>query len=464
MAMSLRDAVPAPALCGNLDAAGVAERDLAAFARQEADRLQVPGYAISVFDRARTIQVVGGITSIEDPLPVTPGTLFRVASLTKLLVSTAAAVLAVEDLLDLDAPVRRYVPTFQLADRLATDRVTLRHTLSHSGGWQDLMHAGDVASLDEAIASLAGCRALVQPGQAWSYSNSGFVVAGRVLELVAASTFEQVIHDLLLAPLGMADSTFDRGEIVTRRVAQGHVEKDGALGVVHAWDDPLWSHPSVGLAASLRDMTKLVYAHANPAGRSAGRPLVSPEGLRLTHREQTDEGDLGLPWFVANLGGITLLTMGGGMLGCGSYVGLAPAVGSGFAILTNAAGHAFDRSVSGWLTRRMLGVEDRVHGRDSEQSALRKYEGTYVGSYQTLHVQASRGGLIINTQRTGPGPGGTAGQPPPAGPRRVQFYGADRIVEADPERNYVRGRFLRSPDGAISLLRFPAVLHVRIPI
>jgi CubicO group peptidase (beta-lactamase class C family) len=460
--MSKENSNGATGFIGDRDMPGLAavtEEDLTVFAMQQADRLHVPGYAISVFDRTRAVQVLGGITSIEDPLPITPSTLFRVASLTKPLVATAVVLLHVEGLLDLDTPIRKYLPEFRLADKLATDQVTLRQVLSHTGGWDDLMHAGDVASLDEAIASLGRCHTLAPPGGAWSYCNSGFVVAGRVLEVVAASSFERVISDLLLEPLDMADSTFNLGEIVTRRVAQGHFLKDGAQAVVHRWDDPLWGHPSVGLATSLQDMTKFIRAHANPATGGEGRPMVSPEALRLTHAPQTDDRELGLPWHIAELGGTTLITHGGNMLGCGSFVGLVPAMGCGFVILDNSGGHAFDRAMNGWLTRRMFRIQDRVRGSESEPSALREYEGTYVGSYQTLHVYANGGGLMISTERTGPGPGGTAGQPPPAGPRQTEFYGRDRIVESDPERNDVRGRFLRGSDGAISMLRFPSVLH-----
>jgi CubicO group peptidase (beta-lactamase class C family) len=425
------------------------------------EELGVPGAAVAVLSATGQISISLGVTSVENPLPITSSTRFRVASLTKSVLATALGRLHEQGVLSLSEPIRWYLPDLDLQDRLARDQVTLRDVLSHRGGWQDTLNAGRAASLEAAVRELASCAPLTPHGRQWSYCNSGYVLAGRVLEVRTGIPFERAIQQLVLDPVGMLDSTFDVGDMITRRTAIGHNLVAGRARVVRPWDDPGWSHPSVGLGTTLDDLARFVSLHVNGAYGRDGARVLEPETTALLHRPQTDDGMIALPWFHAEIDGVRLLTMGGGMLGCGTYLAMAPDLGLGIVILTNAAGHAFDRRVAAWILREALGIEDAVVPVELGFERLREFEGRYRGSYQELDVRADAGGLVLSATRTGIGVGGATGQPPVAGPRHVRFYADDRIVELGPDRSYVRGDFIRDADGRVALLRFPAVIHVR---
>lgn len=439
----------------------VDEEALRAVAHAALEELAVPGAAIALFTETQRLSVSLGVTSVEDPLPVTPSTRFRVASLTKAVVATALARLHEQGVLGLSEPLRRYLPELELQDPLARDQVTLRDVLSHRGGWRDVLAAGPAASLEEAVGALAACPPLTPHGQLWSYSNSGYVLAGRALEVCARMPFEQAVRQLVLDPADMGDSTFDLGDMITRRAAIGHTVAGGRARVVRPWDDPTWSHPSVGLGTTPDDLVRFLSLHVDAGRVRGGARVLEADTAALLHRPQTADREIALPWFHAEIDGVRLLTMGGGMLGCGTYLAMAPDFGLGIVVLTNAAGHAFDRRISAWILRETLGIEDRVAPGEIDPDRLREFEGRYRGSYQELDLRAAAGGLVVSTTRTGVGVGGATGQPPVAGPRLVRFHADDRIVEDDPDRNYMRGSFIRDADGRVALLRFPAVLHAR---
>src|SRR6185436_13726643 len=96
----------------------------------------VPAVALGVIKDGKLEMRSLGVTSVEDPRPVTDDTMFELASLSKTFNATAAMTLVERGKLDLDAPVRRYVPGFRLKDERASAALTLRHLLTHTGGWE----------------------------------------------------------------------------------------------------------------------------------------------------------------------------------------------------------------------------------------------------------------------------------------------------------------------------------------
>src|SRR5215218_11215946 len=95
----------------------------------------VPGVALGVLFDGEEETAGLGVTSIENPLEVTPDTLFQIGSIAKTYLAVAAMRLVERGELDLDAPVRRYIPDFRLSDEHVAARVTTRHLLTHTGGW-----------------------------------------------------------------------------------------------------------------------------------------------------------------------------------------------------------------------------------------------------------------------------------------------------------------------------------------
>lgn len=132
---------------------------------------------------------------------------------------------------DLDEPVRTYVPELRLRDEDVSARVTVLQLLNHTAGWAgDLMD--DTGDGDDALARYVALMADIEQvtplGATVSYNNASLSLAGRVIEKVTGQTFEQAIRDLLFEPLGLTNSSFFANEIMTRRFAVGHhLEPDG---------------------------------------------------------------------------------------------------------------------------------------------------------------------------------------------------------------------------------------------
>src|SRR5438552_18718621 len=95
----------------------------------------VPGVAIGILHEGDEDIAAYGVTNIEHPLPVDADTLFQIASITKTITATIVMRLVERGALDLDAPVRRYIPEFRVRDEYAPSRATLPHPRPHPGGW-----------------------------------------------------------------------------------------------------------------------------------------------------------------------------------------------------------------------------------------------------------------------------------------------------------------------------------------
>jgi len=99
------------------------------------ERHAVPGAALGIYDGGVEHTEGFGVTSVENPLPVDPDTLFQIGSITKTVTATTIMVLSERGMLDLDEPVRNYLPELRLADEEVARKVTTAHLLTHLGGW-----------------------------------------------------------------------------------------------------------------------------------------------------------------------------------------------------------------------------------------------------------------------------------------------------------------------------------------
>ena len=98
-------------------------------------RLPIPGLSVGVWHAGNEQANGFGVTSVENPLPVTPDTLFQTGSISKTFTATALMMLQEAGKIDFDSPIRAYLPDFRLRDEDVAARVTIKHLLTHTGGW-----------------------------------------------------------------------------------------------------------------------------------------------------------------------------------------------------------------------------------------------------------------------------------------------------------------------------------------
>ena len=283
--------------------------------------LEVPGAAVGVI-AGDDVQCGGfGITNVAHPLQVTSETLFQIGSITKTFTGTLLMQRVEASTLDLDAPIRSILPSFRVADEETSERATVRHLLTHTGGW-----VGDVFedtgsgrdALECYVAEMARLDQLAPLGDVWSYNNAGFAVAGRLLEVLSDAPYAQVLRDRLLSPLGVRTCFLGCGPMMTERFAVGHSIGPNGPTVARPWPLPASVDPVGGIACDIRDL--LVYArfHLGDGTTPDGTRLLARATLESMHAPAVHVWGnefWGLPFSVAEQAGVRIVSHGGGTVG-----------------------------------------------------------------------------------------------------------------------------------------------------
>ena len=194
-----------------------------AYLRSQVDSA-FPGATIAVGYRDSVVLLAAvGHYGADDKRPVTTETIYDLASLTKVIGLTTAAMMLVDSgKLDLDAPVQRYVPAFQGVNK---DRVTIRHLLTHSSGmpaWRPLY--AEAKTREEALALIDTTALLKQPGDTFVYSDLGAITLAQAVEAITGQRLNDFLDARLFGPLGMTSTRFLPPESWRNRIAP--TEKD----------------------------------------------------------------------------------------------------------------------------------------------------------------------------------------------------------------------------------------------
>ena len=189
----------------------------------------IPGVALGILESGRVTLRGFGVTSVEDPLPITDHTVFPIASISKTFAATAMMRLVEQGKVDLRAPVRTYLPDFRVQDEAVSRDVTIWNLLTHSSGWEGQVSGPDRGeeTLKHFVSTIGELMQLAPPGAAWSYNNAGFSVAGRVIETVTGTSINAAIRDLVFKPLGLTHAGTTTGEFIATGLPLGHFNRGG---------------------------------------------------------------------------------------------------------------------------------------------------------------------------------------------------------------------------------------------
>jgi len=349
----------------------VSQEALARFVEATAGDLGIPGAAVGVWADGRESFACHGVTSTANPLSVDKDTLFVLGSVTKTFTATTLMRLAAEGKVELEAPVRRYVPELKLADEQAAAQVTVLNLLNHTSGlgWAILADTGEGDdALAANVAKLAELELVAPPGTGAFYSQDGYNLAGRVVEKVTGLTYERAVASLVLEPLGLSHSFFALGDVITRRFCVGHNKgEDGTLSIARLWKHYRSNNPGAGLASSVSDLIRWARFHLGD-GRAGDGERILPAEMLHRMREPTvalrgsSLGDaIGICWFLRDIGGVR--TAGHGGSANGQFADLLTVPERDFAVvaLSNQGpdGIPFNHAVIRWALQAYLGVTDR---------------------------------------------------------------------------------------------------------
>ena len=229
MALALTLAVQSPlfaqAKVGPAEGYAATAKALDALIREQVEDKRLPALSIALVDDGRIVWAEGfGHADPKTKKAATAETVYRVGSVSKLFTDIAVMRLVEKGLVDLDAPVTRYLPNFQPKNPFKKP-ITLRHLMAHRSGLVRESPVGSYfdpkePSLEKTIASLNDTTLLHEPGTKTKYSNAGVSVVGRVLEVLRKEPFVSSLRRDLLVPLGMESSNFAPTPAIRDRLAK----------------------------------------------------------------------------------------------------------------------------------------------------------------------------------------------------------------------------------------------------
>ncbi|MBL1075679.1 beta-lactamase family protein [Nocardia sp. 2] len=375
------------------------------------DANAIPGFVAGVYHSGEQIVVAHGTANVTTGAAMGADTGFLFGSVTKVLTTTMVLQQVERGLLDLDAPVVKYLPDFALNVPGAADKILVRHLISHTNGIDADLYFPDAEGRDavrryvEGLATAGGT--LFEPGEQVSYSNGGMIVAGRLLEVVTGLPFSELIDREIYQPVGMTDSSTSAEQAILRSTAIGHfpnpetmvAEPTRMFTLPQTWG-PAGGTP-IGTVADL-----LTFGRTHLAGG------VSPSGTRVFSAEsaalmQRVSGDMvspnvppmGLGWVRYPFGDTTVLAMSGASPGGVSILCVVPEFDLVFTAFGNTPGAVMlQDQLLQWLLREHLGVE--IPTLITESAAdfdLTPYAGTYRSDQLRIDISVVDGTLEERT-------------------------------------------------------------------
>ncbi|WP_018759258.1 serine hydrolase [Paenibacillus terrigena] len=353
------------------------------FIEQQMKLWNVPGLAVAVIKDQEIIMTEGfGYRDVEAGLEVKPETLFAIGSTTKAFTAVAAGILVDEGKIDLDVPVKQYLPHFKMYDSLATERVTLRDMLCHRTGLprHELMHYNSSFTREEVIERLQ----YLEPNQdfrsGWQYQNIMYMIVGYVVGQRLGTTWEQAVQDKILNPLQMNVSNFsveysqkqpnyalpymDQGDML-QRIPFRNIDLMGPAGSINS---------------NLMDMAKWVMLLLNK-GVHQGQQIISESSLAEVFKphmptdswitKETPMSCYSLGWSIEPYRGHQVLHHGGGIDGFTAEVAFSPDENMGIVIFANKNGSPLPLILRHNLFDRLLGLDEidwsgRIRGTGKE--------------------------------------------------------------------------------------------------
>jgi CubicO group peptidase (beta-lactamase class C family) len=216
-----------------------------------------PGMAVIAIHKGKTVfHGARGMANIELNVPLSANTVFRLGSITKQFTCAAVLMLEEQGKLSIDDPLSRYLPSFP------TDgaQVTLRQLMSHTAGLNNYTNNHETmekriqvpVSIEEMLKLFSKEPMLFSPGEQMQYSNTGYVLLGKIIEDVSGVSYKEFIENEIFKPLGMSSSFYGGRQIVKNRAMGYSLDETGVVNA--SVIDMSWPHAAGALISNVKDL------------------------------------------------------------------------------------------------------------------------------------------------------------------------------------------------------------------
>jgi CubicO group peptidase (beta-lactamase class C family) len=331
-----------------LDAANWTTR-LGELARQA----RVPGAALGIWTDGQEILAACGVLNRATRARVSTDSVFQVGSITKLWTASMIMQLVDEGQLSLDTTVAQALPGLRLGADLA-DQVTVAHLLTHTSGIDGDIFT-DTGRGDDCVARYVGlldqASSAFPPGAAYSYCNSGWVLLGRMIEVLDGRSWDDSLAERLCVPLELAQTVTLPEQAILYRAAVGH-RRGGAR--VRVWGLPRSIGPAGLITATPHDLLTFARFHLDAGLAPDGKRLLSEASVTAMQQPRAAIPDfaspgaaIGLGWRVDRWDGRAIIGHDGDTVGQSAYLRIDPQARVAACLLTNSG-------QSGWLYRAVF--------------------------------------------------------------------------------------------------------------
>ncbi|MBD0332358.1 MAG: beta-lactamase family protein, partial [Chitinophagaceae bacterium] len=255
-----------------------------------AEKNHFPGFVYGIVADGKLIYSgSAGYTDINNKIPVTTSSDFRIASMTKSFTALAILKLRDEGKIKLDDPAYKYIPEMKNIKYLTSDApvITVRHLMTHSAGFPEDNPWGDrqLADTDKELLDVVKKVSFSNvPAVAYEYSNLGFALQGKIITNVTGKPYDQYITQNILKPLGMASTYWEYTKVPANKLAHGY------RWINSTWrEEELLHHGSYGamggLITTMEDFSKYVALHLSawPPSNTKESPVIKRSSLREMH-------------------------------------------------------------------------------------------------------------------------------------------------------------------------------------
>lgn len=312
------------------------------------------GFSVSIVKGNKALFSKGyGFRDVEKKLPLTAETPIYIASATKSFVGTTAKILADEGVIDLDAPISKYLPELKFENApLSTETICIRDLLTHRSGIENIPVVLRTAFTGEQTDSLIFklFDKSIFKGHEFRYTNLGYVLTGLIINKVTGKPWQDILEDKIFKPLGMNSTHAYVSVYKESDLAQPYTVSDGNAEKLEYIKDDKTMHAAGGIITTARDAANWVRFQIND-GEFNGKQIVSARSMDEMHSAQIDLSAsfynykrfaYGFGWYLSDYNGDLLIHHFGGYEGFRSHISFMPRYKIGVAGFVNDDGEGYN--------------------------------------------------------------------------------------------------------------------------